>query len=143
ALSQGYLPGNIGDDCDEVVIGNALSRGNAAVEAVLDTSRRYTSGAPWLAENVLPGRGTLAVAGTHGKTTTTPILSYVLEGAGRESGSRCGGVAEDFGVSARLGRAVAAPSSAPAGHLPPEGEGNKESILPDRPLFVVEADEYD
>ncbi len=143
ALSQGYLPGNIGDDCDEVVIGNALSRGNAAVEAVLDTGRRYTSGAQWLAENVLPGRDTLAVAGTHGKTTTTTILAYLLEAAGREPGFLIGGVAEDFGVSARLGRAVAAPSSAPAGHLPPEGEGNKESILPDRPLFVVEADEYD
>ncbi|MBN8792429.1 MAG: UDP-N-acetylmuramate:L-alanyl-gamma-D-glutamyl-meso-diaminopimelate ligase [Stenotrophomonas nitritireducens] len=116
ALAQGYLPGNIGADCDEVVIGNALSRGNAAVEAVLDAGRRYTSGAQWLAENVLPGRDTLAVAGTHGKTTTTTILAYLLQAAGREPGFLIGGVAEDFGVSARI------------------GQGRE---------FVVEADEYD
>ena len=116
ALSQGYLPGNIGDDCDEVVVGNALSRGNPAVEAVLDAGRRYTSGAQWLAENVLPGRDTLAVAGTHGKTTTTTILAWLLQAAGREPGFLIGGVAEDFGVSARI------------------GQGRE---------FVVEADEYD
>ncbi len=116
SLSQGYLPGNIGGDCDEVVVGNALSRGNAAVEAVLDAGRRYTSGAQWLAENVLPGRDTLAVAGTHGKTTTTTILAFLLQAAGREPGFLIGGVAEDFGVSARL------------------GQGRE---------FVVEADEYD
>ncbi|MGH8054501.1 MAG: UDP-N-acetylmuramate:L-alanyl-gamma-D-glutamyl-meso-diaminopimelate ligase [Stenotrophomonas sp.] len=122
-LSQGYLPGNIADDCDEIVVGNALSRGNPAVEAVLDDGRRYISGAQWLSEQVLPGRDTLAVAGTHGKTTTTTILSFLLQAAGREPGFLIGGVAEDFGVSARLGRALASPS--------------------DRPLFVVEADEYD
>ncbi|WP_413975176.1 UDP-N-acetylmuramate:L-alanyl-gamma-D-glutamyl-meso-diaminopimelate ligase [Stenotrophomonas acidaminiphila] len=116
SLAQGYVPGNIGADCDEIVIGNALSRGNAAVEAVLDAGRRYTSGAQWLAENVLPGRDTLAVAGTHGKTTTTTILAFLLQAAGREPGFLIGGVAEDFGVSARLG-------------------GGRE--------FVVEADEYD
>ncbi len=116
SLAQGYLPGNIGADCDEVVIGNALSRGNPAVEAVLDAGWRYTSGAQWLAENVLPGRDTLAVAGTHGKTTTTTILAFLLQAAGREPGFLIGGVAEDFGVSARL------------------GSGRE---------FVVEADEYD
>ncbi|OZB54223.1 MAG: UDP-N-acetylmuramate:L-alanyl-gamma-D-glutamyl-meso-diaminopimelate ligase [Stenotrophomonas sp. 14-69-23] len=116
SLAQGYLPGNIGADCDEIVIGNALSRGNVAVEAVLDAGRRYTSGAQWLAENVLPGRDTLAVAGTHGKTTTTTILAFLLQAAGREPGFLIGGVAEDFGVSARLGGGRA---------------------------FVVEADEYD
>ena len=116
ALSQGYLPDNIGADCDEVVVGNALSRGNAAVEAVLDAGRRYTSGAQWLAGNVLPGRDTLAVAGTHGKTTTTTILAFLLQAAGREPGFLIGGVAEDFGVSARV------------------GQGRE---------FVVEADEYD
>ena len=115
-FSQGYLPQNISPDCDEIVVGNALSRGNAAVEAVLDDGRKYTSGAQWLAENVLPGRDTLAVAGTHGKTTTTTILSYLLETAGRNPGFLIGGVAEDFGVSARIG-------------------GGRE--------FVVEADEYD
>ena len=115
-FSQGYLPQNISPDCDEIVVGNALSRGNAAVEAVLDEGRKYTSGAQWLAENVLPGRDTLAVAGTHGKTTTTTILSYLLEAAGRNPGFLIGGVAEDFGVSARIG-------------------AGRE--------FVVEADEYD
>ena len=153
-LSQGYLPSNISADCDEVVVGNALSRGNAAVEAVLDSGRRYTSGAQWLSERVLPGRDTLAVAGPHGKTTTTTILSYLLQAAGREPGFLIGGVAEDFGVSARLGRSLVEvagkvlPSSAPAGQLPPAGEGEDASILSDRsgssrPLFVVEADEYD
>ena len=116
ALSQGYQPANISADCDEVVVGNALSRGNAAVEHVLDAGMRYTSGAQWLAENVLPGRDTLAVAGTHGKTTTTTILTYLLDAAGRAPGFLIGGVAEDFGVSARA------------------GTGRE---------FVVEADEYD
>lgn len=116
ALGQGYQPENIAADCDEIVIGNALSRGNAAVEAVLDAGRKYTSGAQWLSECVLPGRETLAVAGTHGKTTTSTILTYLLQVAGREPGFLIGGVAEDFGVSARLGK-------------------GRE--------FVVEADEYD
>ncbi|WDS37713.1 UDP-N-acetylmuramate:L-alanyl-gamma-D-glutamyl-meso-diaminopimelate ligase [Pseudoxanthomonas sp.] len=115
-LAQGYLPQNISADCDTVVVGNALSRGNPAVEAVLNDGRHYTSGAQWLSEAVLPGRTTLAVAGTHGKTTTTTILTYLLEAAGRTPGFLIGGVAEDFGVSARLGRGAE---------------------------FVVEADEYD
>ncbi|WP_297221368.1 UDP-N-acetylmuramate:L-alanyl-gamma-D-glutamyl-meso-diaminopimelate ligase [Thermomonas sp.] len=144
ALRQGYLPDNISPDCDEVIVGNALSRGNPAVEAVLDASRRYTSGAQWLAENVLPGRDVLAVAGTHGKTTTTTILAYLLEAAGRAPGFLIGGVAEDFGVSARLGGSpVDVPSSGATRHLLPEGEGSEVSALPHRPLFVVEADEYD
>jgi UDP-N-acetylmuramate: L-alanyl-gamma-D-glutamyl-meso-diaminopimelate ligase len=116
ALAQGYDPAHISPDCDEIVVGNALSRGNDAVEAVLDQGRRYTSGAQWLAERVLPGRLTLAVAGTHGKTTTTTLLSWLLEAAGRQPGFLIGGVAEDFGVSARIG-------------------AGRE--------FVVEADEYD
>jgi UDP-N-acetylmuramate: L-alanyl-gamma-D-glutamyl-meso-diaminopimelate ligase len=116
ALRQGYSPDNISADCDEIVVGNALSRGNAAVEQVLDDGRSYTSGAQWLAEAVLPGRDTLAVAGTHGKTTTTTILTYLLQAAGREPGFLIGGVAEDFGTSARI------------------GTGRE---------FVVEADEYD
>jgi len=116
SLRQGYQPGHIGADCDEVIVGNALSRGNPAVEQVLDDGRRYTSGAQWLAEHVLPGRETIAVAGTHGKTTTTTILAFLLDAAGREPGFLIGGVAEDFGVSARLG-------------------AGRE--------FVVEADEYD
>ena len=116
ALQQGYAAGNIGADCDEIIVGNALSRGNPAVEHVLDAGLRYTSGAQWLSERVLPGRDTLAVAGTHGKTTTTTILAYLLQAAGREPGFLIGGVAEDFGVSARV------------------GTGRE---------FVVEADEYD
>ncbi|MGN7726254.1 UDP-N-acetylmuramate:L-alanyl-gamma-D-glutamyl-meso-diaminopimelate ligase [Luteimonas sp. 22616] len=115
-LKQGYVPENISPDCDQVVVGNALSRGNPAVEHVLDAGLDYTSGAQWLLENVLPGRDTLAVAGTHGKTTTTTILAFLLQAAGREPGFLVGGVAEDFGVSARIG-------------------GGRE--------FVVEADEYD
>ena len=102
-LQQGYAAGNIGADCDEIIVGNALSRGNPAVEHVLDGGLKYTSGAQWLSERVLPGRDTLAVAGTHGKTTTTTILAYLLQAAGREPGFLIGGVAEDFGVSARVG----------------------------------------
>ncbi|GAA5081983.1 UDP-N-acetylmuramate:L-alanyl-gamma-D-glutamyl-me so-diaminopimelate ligase [Lysobacter panacisoli] len=116
ALKQGYTAEHISPDCDQIVVGNALSRGNAAVEQVLDDARRYTSGAQWLSENLLPGRDTLAVAGTHGKTTTTTILTFLLQAAGREPGFLIGGVAEDFGVSARI------------------GTGRE---------FVVEADEYD
>jgi len=115
-LRQGYDPANISSDCDIVVVGNALSRGNPAVEQALDDGRAYTSGAEWLRENVLPGRDTLAVAGTHGKTTTTSILTFLLQAAGLEPGFLVGGVAEDFGVSARIGSGRA---------------------------FVVEADEYD
>ena len=116
ALSQGYDPAHISADVESVVIGNALSRGNPAVEAVLDEGRAYTSGAEWLRDHVLPGREVIAVAGTHGKTTTTTITTYLLQSAGREPGFLIGGVAEDFGVSARI------------------GSGRE---------FVVEADEYD
>jgi UDP-N-acetylmuramate: L-alanyl-gamma-D-glutamyl-meso-diaminopimelate ligase len=115
-LCQGYKPEHISDDTDQVVVGNALSRGNAAVEHVLNAQLNYTSGAQWLSEHVLPGRATLAVAGTHGKTTTTSILAFLLEAAGRQPGFLVGGVPENFGVSARLGK-------------------GKE--------FIVEADEYD
>jgi len=115
-LTQGYDPKHIAADTDIVVVGNALSRGNAAVEYVLDRQLNYTSGAEWLRENVLPGRSTLAVAGTHGKTTTTSILAFLLDAAGRDPGFLVGGVPENFGVSARL------------------GTGRE---------FVVEADEYD
>ncbi|OHE80566.1 MAG: UDP-N-acetylmuramate:L-alanyl-gamma-D-glutamyl-meso-diaminopimelate ligase [Lysobacterales bacterium GWF1_69_6] len=115
-LHAGYAAAHIAAGTDQVVVGNALSRGNPAVEHVLDAGLRYTSGAQWLSENVLPGRETLAVAGTHGKTTTTSILAFLLEAAGRAPGFLVGGVPENFGVSARL------------------GTGRE---------FVVEADEYD
>ncbi|MGY1408442.1 UDP-N-acetylmuramate:L-alanyl-gamma-D-glutamyl-meso-diaminopimelate ligase [Luteimonas sp. A611] len=143
ALSQGYLPGHISPDCDAVVIGNALSRGNAAVEAVLDSGRAYTSGAEWLRDQVLPGRDVLAVAGTHGKTTTTTILAFLLQAAGREPGFLIGGVADDFGVSARLGTPAAVSSSGASRHPFAEKEGDAVSAPARRPLFVVEADEYD
>ncbi|MFN3965062.1 MAG: UDP-N-acetylmuramate:L-alanyl-gamma-D-glutamyl-meso-diaminopimelate ligase [Silanimonas lenta] len=116
ALASGYAAEHLGPGIDEVVIGNALSRGNPAVEHVLDAGLPYTSGAQWLAERVLRGRETLAVAGTHGKTTTTALLAWLLESAGRDPGFLVGGVPGNFGVSARL------------------GSGRE---------FVVEADEYD
>ncbi|PIQ37212.1 MAG: UDP-N-acetylmuramate:L-alanyl-gamma-D-glutamyl-meso-diaminopimelate ligase [Lysobacterales bacterium CG17_big_fil_post_rev_8_21_14_2_50_64_11] len=116
ALSQGYAPAHIAAAAEQIVVGNALARGNPSVEAVLDAGRAYTSGAQWLAENVLPGRRTLAVAGTHGKTTTSSLLAFILEYAGRDPGFLIGGVPENFGVSARI------------------GSGRE---------FVVEADEYD
>ena len=99
-----------------VVIGNAMSRGNPAVEYVLDRGLRYTSGPQWLAEHVLHERWVLAVAGTHGKTTTAGMLAWILEDAGLSPGFLIGGVPRNFGVSARAG---------------------------DAPFFVVEADEYD
>ncbi|MCB1554382.1 MAG: UDP-N-acetylmuramate:L-alanyl-gamma-D-glutamyl-meso-diaminopimelate ligase [Xanthomonadales bacterium] len=116
ALKSGYRPEHVAQDCDAVVVGNALSRGNPAVEHVLNGGLKYTSGAQWLAEQVLPGRCTLAVAGTHGKTTTSSMLAWLLESAGLDPGFLIGGVPQNFGVSARLG----------------SGEA-----------FVVEADEYD
>jgi len=116
ALRPGYRPEHISPDCDQIIIGNALSRGNPAVEHVLDTRMPYTSGAQWLAEHVLPGRCTLAVAGTHGKTTTTALLAWLLQSCGCDAGFLIGGVPGNFEMSARLGS---------------------------DPAFVVEADEYD
>jgi UDP-N-acetylmuramate: L-alanyl-gamma-D-glutamyl-meso-diaminopimelate ligase len=116
-LQQGYHAEHLEPAPDQVVVGNALSRGNPAIEAMLDRGLPYCSGPQWLAENILRGRHVLAVAGTHGKTTTTSMLAWILDTAGRRPGFLIGGVAQDFGVSARLGA-----SDAP---------------------FVVEADEYD
>ena len=115
-LNSGYSAAHIAPDVDEVIVGNALSRGNPAVEAVLDAGTPYTSGAQWLAQRVLHGRTVLAVAGTHGKTTTTALIAYLLEALGGEPGFLIGGVPGNFEVSARLGNG---------------------------PCFVVEADEYD
>ncbi|HEX4911713.1 MAG TPA: UDP-N-acetylmuramate:L-alanyl-gamma-D-glutamyl-meso-diaminopimelate ligase [Permianibacter sp.] len=116
ALQSGFAPDGIPAHTDLVLIGNALSRGNPAVEYVLNRGLRYQSGAQWLAEAVLHQRWVVAVAGTHGKTTTTSLVSWILEYAGLQPGFLIGGVASNFGVSARLGTA---------------------------PFFVVEADEYD
>ena len=115
-IVTGYDPGQLDPAPDLVVIGNALSRGNPCGEAVLDRGLPYTSGPQWLGEHLLPGREVLAVAGTHGKTTTASLLAWILDSAGLAPGFLIGGVPADFGVSARL------------------GEGR---------CFVVEADEYD
>ena len=85
------------------LIGNVVSRGNPLMEAILDAGLRYTSGPQWLAETVLPPQWVLAVAGTHGKTTTASLLAWILEEAGLQPGFLIGGVAGNFPVSARLG----------------------------------------
>ena len=136
-LIEGYSPEQMTLKPDMFVIGNVVSRARLAdgtpkyplMEAILDAGAPYISGPQWLAENVLQGRHVLAVAGTHGKTTTTSMLTWILESAGLQPGFLVGGVPLDFGVSARLG---AAKRPAIAG-----GTGE------DRPLFVIEADEYD
>ena len=116
-LIQGYGAEQLALAPDLFVVGNAISRGNPLMEAILDAGEPYTSGPQWLAEHVLAGRHVLAVAGTHGKTGTTSMLAWILEAAGRAPGFLVGGVPLDFGVSARLGN--------------PGGP------------FVIEADEYD
>ncbi len=115
-LCAGYKPEHLKPAPDCVIIGNALSRGNAAVEYVLNAGLPYTSGPQWLAEQVLPDKWVLAVAGTHGKTTTASMLAWILEHAGMAPGFLIGGVPNNFGVSSRLGKTR---------------------------FFVVEADEYD
>ncbi|WP_304641165.1 UDP-N-acetylmuramate:L-alanyl-gamma-D-glutamyl-meso-diaminopimelate ligase [Pseudomonas sp.] len=115
-LQEGYRPEHLDPAPDLVIIGNAMSRGNPAVEYVLDKGMPYVSGPEWLAHHVLQGRWVMAVAGTHGKTTTSSLLAWILEHAGLAPGFLIGGVPQNFGISARLG---------------------------DTPFFVVEADEYD
>ena len=115
-LCEGYEPSHLDPAPDLVVIGNALSRGNPAVEYVLAQGLPYTSGPQWLAEHVLPSRWVLGVAGTHGKTSTASMLAWLLEANGLRPGFLIGGIPANFGVSARVG---------------------------DAPFFVVEADEYD
>ncbi len=118
-LTEGFGPEQlegIAQDADVFVVGNVVSRGNPLVEAILDARRPYTSGPQWLSENVLRDKWVLAVAGTHGKTTTTAMLAWILDHAGLRPGFLVGGVPVNFGVSARL---------------------------TDSAFFVVEADEYD
>jgi UDP-N-acetylmuramate: L-alanyl-gamma-D-glutamyl-meso-diaminopimelate ligase len=115
-LTEGWDPAQLEPRPDVVVVGNALSRGNPVIEAVLDRGIPYTSGPQWLAEHVLRDRWVLAVSGTHGKTTTSSILAWILEYAQLRPGFLIGGIPGNFHVSARLG---------------------------DAPFFVVEADEYD
>jgi UDP-N-acetylmuramate: L-alanyl-gamma-D-glutamyl-meso-diaminopimelate ligase len=115
-LMNGYKADYLKPAPDLVVVGNAMTRGNPAVEYMLDEQLRYISGPQWLGETLLPGREVLAVAGTHGKTTTTSLLAHLLESAGLSPGFLIGGVPGNFDVSARVG------SGKP---------------------FVIEADEYD
>jgi UDP-N-acetylmuramate: L-alanyl-gamma-D-glutamyl-meso-diaminopimelate ligase len=115
-LIEGWDPAQLDPMPDVVVIGNALSRGNPVVEAVLARGLRYSSGPQWLAEHLLHERWVLGVAGTHGKTSTASMLAWILEYAGLEPGFLIGGVPRNFAVSARVGAT---------------------------PFFVVEADEYD
>jgi len=116
AIREGYDPAHLDPEPDCVVVGNVISRGNPLLEAVLDRGLPYLSGPEWLARHVLQDRWVLAVAGTHGKTTTSSLLAHILEQAGLAPGFLIGGVPANFGETARLGRT---------------------------PFFVVEADEYD
>jgi UDP-N-acetylmuramate: L-alanyl-gamma-D-glutamyl-meso-diaminopimelate ligase len=113
---EGFGADQMGLRPDCFVVGNVVTRGNALMEAILDSGERFVSGPQWLHENVLDGRDVLAVAGTHGKTTTASMLAWILERSGAAPGFLIGGVPLDFGTSARLGQGRA---------------------------FVIEADEYD
>ncbi len=115
-LMEGYSADHLRHHPDMVVVGNALSRGNSAVEYMLEKGLRYISGPQWLAEHFLQDRWVLAVAGTHGKTTTGSLLAWILEYARLSPGFLIGGVPKNFDISARVGEA---------------------------PFFVIEADEYD
>lgn len=115
-LQEGYHAEHLVPAPDMIIVGNAMKRGNPAIEYLLDHHLPYTSGPQWLAENILRDRWVLAVAGTHGKTTTTSMLAWILQHAGLEPGFLIGGIPQNFTVSARLGA---------------------------KPFFVIEADEYD
>lgn len=115
-VMEGYHPDHFDPKIDYVIVGNVIKRGNPAIEYVLDQQIPYISGPQWLFENILKNRTVLAIAGTHGKTTTTSLLSWILECAGLKPGFLIGGVPQNFDISARLGKG---------------------------PLFVIEADEYD
>jgi len=124
-LIEGFDPSQTALNPDIYVIGNVVSRGNPLMEAILNQGLPYISGPQWLAENVLQGKWVLAVAGTHGKTTTSSMLAWILEYAGLAPGFLIGGVPENFSVSARL---------------PQVPVQDKNSVSP---FFVIEADEYD
>lgn len=115
-LSEGFDPGQIDPKVDCVIVGNVIKRGNPALEYVMSQRIPYTSGPAWLADHVLRDRIVIGVAGTHGKTTTSSLLAWILEAAGLSPGFLIGGIPGNFGVSARLGNGK---------------------------FFVIEADEYD
>jgi UDP-N-acetylmuramate: L-alanyl-gamma-D-glutamyl-meso-diaminopimelate ligase len=152
-LIEGFGADQMALKPDMFVIGNVVSRSRQPdgrpkfplMEAILDAGAPYTSGPQWLAEHVLQGRHVLAVAGTHGKTTTTSMLAWVLEANGLNPGFLVGGVPMNFGVSARLG-GVTPTLPASRGSLPPEGAvspGGGPAAKRPTLLFVIEADEYD
>jgi UDP-N-acetylmuramate: L-alanyl-gamma-D-glutamyl-meso-diaminopimelate ligase len=129
-LIEGFDPSQTSLKPDVYVIGNVVSRGNPLMEAILNQGLPFVSGPQWLAENILHPQGeqakwVLAVAGTHGKTTTSSMLAWILEYAGLAPGFLIGGVPQNFSVSARLPQA-------------PKQDSNSQS-----PFFVIEADEYD
>jgi len=124
-LIEGFSPEQINHNPDIYVIGNVVSRGNPLMEEILNRGLPYASGPQWLAEQVLQGKWVLAVAGTHGKTTTSSMLAWVLEYAGLAPGFLVGGVPQNFGISARLPGV-------------PKQDAKSQS-----PFFVIEADEYD
>lgn len=136
-LIEGFGADQLALKPDMFVVGNVVSRARLPdgapkfplMEAILDAGAPYTSGPQWLAEHVLQGRHVLAVAGTHGKTTTTSMLAWILESAGQQPGFLIGGVPLNFGLSARLGA--------------PQRPDPSTALLGAAPLFVIEADEYD
>jgi len=143
-LQEGYAAECLQPAPDLVIVGNALSRGNPAVEYMLDARLPYSSGPQWLGENVLCNRTVLAVAGTHGKTTTTSLLAHLLESAERDPGFLVGGVPGNFGVSARLGKRGQVHFSGE--NVFPASSGAKNEPDPfsiSAAPFVLEADEYD
>ncbi len=125
-LIEGYSPEQLKLNPDLYVIGNVVTRGNPLMEAILNQNLPYSSGPQWLAEHVLRKRWVLAVAGTHGKTTTSSMLAWILSFAGLDPGFLIGGIPENFGVSARLTGASVS--------------GTNREVSP---FFVIEADEYD
>lgn len=116
-LYEGYGEEQLSIHPDLWVIGNAISRGNPLLEAILNAGEPYTSGPQWISEHILQGRHVMAVAGTHGKTTTSSVLAWILEACGKAPGYLIGGVPSNFSHSARLS--------------------------PESPYFVIEGDEYD
>jgi len=147
ALQEGWSAEHLQSKPDLVVVGNALSRGNPSVEYMLDAGLPYTSGPQWLGENVLRGREVLAVAGTHGKTTTTSLLAHLLDHASKEEaglapGFLIGGVPGNFGVSARLGKGKGEQGTGTA-QMGPIAPASSLPVPGSRSLFVIEADEYD
>jgi UDP-N-acetylmuramate: L-alanyl-gamma-D-glutamyl-meso-diaminopimelate ligase len=127
-LVEGWSADQVALKPDVFVIGNVVTRGNPLMEAILDRGLPYISGPQWLRDNVLAGRWVVAVAGTHGKTTVSAMVAWILEHGGLEPGFLIGGVPGNFGVSAKL---------TPRLRPPPEKGGNEMGF------FVVEADEYD